>query len=137
MFEGDHEVKIRNKSYPLLFNTAALREVVSRYGGVSDLGKKLQDDYEKAISEYVWIISLLIRQGVALRNFENETDEKALTVEHIELLLTPKEIFGMQEKIIEVLNEGMDMGTAAEEAEEVDEVLEEILESKNAEGARE
>jgi len=137
MFENGGEIKIRNKTYPLIFNVVALKEVGARYGGVEELGKKLQEDYQKAITEYAWVISLLIRQGIALKNFEEGTNEKALTPEQVELVMTPKEMFLYQDKILEAINAGMDIGVEVEAEEEVDEVLEEVLASKNGAGAGE
>ncbi|ABO51109.1 conserved hypothetical protein [Desulforamulus reducens MI-1] len=134
MFESDRKITIRNKTYPLLFNVIALKEVCERYGGVEKLGEKLQEDYKKAISEYAWVISLLIRQGLALKNFEEDTNEKAPTPEQLEIIMTPKELFSQQPTIIGAINDGMDSGEQ-EETEEVDEVLEEVLASKNGKGA--
>lgn len=135
------EIKIRGKAYPAVFNVAALKEVGNRYGGVEQLGDKLKQDYGKAVSEFSWIIALLIAQGTALKNFEDSTNDKAPNQEQVELLMSPGELFSQQAVIIDIINDGMNMGagtgtgTQATEEEEVDEVLEEVLKSKNGEGA--
>jgi hypothetical protein len=135
MYEDGGEITIRKKTYPLLFNTAAWEEVNERYGGLKELGETLQKDHGKAISEYAWILALLINQGIALQNFENSSNEKGITPGQIKLLMLPKDITRQQQTIIEVINNCTTDG--ASESEEVDEVLEEVLASKNAEGAGE
>lgn len=137
MYEKDTEIMIRGKTYLMLFNVAALEEVGARYGGIDELGKKLKDDYGKAIDEYAWIISLLIRQGVALKNFENNTNDKAITHTEVKLLMKPKELFSMQDVIVKVINDGMEFEDLEDDNQEVDEVLEEVLKTKNGEGAEE
>jgi len=139
MYENGGEINIRGKSYPLLFNVAALKEVCARYGGLTELGSKLKEDFGRAIGEYTWVIALLAQQGIALRNYEDGTKENALTQDEIELLMMPAEIFASHNIIMQVINAGMDNGTTNtdEEGEEVDEVLEEVLASKNGEGAEE
>lgn len=138
MYENGGEIIIRGKTYPLLFNVAALKEVGARYGGLTELGEKLKGDYGRAIDEFIWIITLLIAQGIALKNFEDGTKEKAPTRDEVELLMLPAEIFASQDVIMQVINAGMDSGSAGEdEDEEVDEVLQEVLASKNGEGAGE
>jgi hypothetical protein len=131
------EIKIRGKVYPAVFNVAALKEVGARYGGVEQLGDKLKQDYGKAIDEFTWIIALLLKQGVALKNFEDGTNDQPLTRDEVELLMSPSEIFQQQAAIVGIISAGMDMGTGtqADEKEEVDEVLEEVLKTKNGEGA--
>lgn len=135
MYEKGGEITIRGKTYPLIFNTAAWEEVNSRYGSLEEMGKTLEDG-RKALNEYIWILALLITQGVALKNFEEGTDEKGLTEDQVRLLMLPRDIISQQNPIIEVINAGM--GANSAEAEDVvDEVLQEIEAGKNPEGAEE
>lgn len=136
MYENK-EIKIGKKTYPAVFNVVALKEIVKRYGGVEEMGKELEKDYAKAIDEYAWIIALLIGQGIALKNFEDGTDEKAPSPEQIQLLMKPHEFTTHRKTIFEVIKDGMNSGSEASEDEEVDEVLEEVLAAKNEMGARE
>lgn len=135
MYEKGGEITIRGKTYPLIFNTAAWEEVNNRYGSLEEMGKTLEDG-RKALNEYIWILVLLISQGVALKNFEEGTDEKGLTEDQVRLLMLPRDIISQQTPIIEVINAGM--GANSAEAEDVvDEVLQEIEAGKNPEGAEE
>lgn len=135
MYEKGGEITIRGKTYPLIFNTAAWEEVNNRYGSLEEMGKTLEDG-RKALNEYIWILVLLISQGVALKNFEEGTDEKGLTEDQVRLLMLPRDIISQQNPIIEVINAGM--GANSAEAEDVvDEVLQEIEAGKNPEGAEE
>jgi hypothetical protein len=134
MFETDKTVKIRNKKYPLLFNVVALKLVGERYGGIKELGEKLQADEGKAIDEYAWILALLIGQGIALRNFENGTSETAPGPEILAMLMMPRDLYEQQPVIVNVIKDAMN-SSAADGEEESDEVLDEVLARKNGEGA--
>lgn len=137
MFENGREIKIGQKTYRALFNVAALKAIVGRYGGVEEMGAKLESDYELAISEYAWIMAMLIGQGVALSNFENDTKDKAPTAEQLELIMKPRELISQREIIFSVIKDGMDSGEeGTAETEEVDEVLEEVLAGKNEMGVK-
>ncbi|HBV86882.1 MAG TPA: hypothetical protein DEF42_09595 [Desulfosporosinus sp.] len=138
MYESDKEIKIGKRTYPAMFNVVALKEITQRYGGIEKMGKELEKDHVKAIDEYSWIIALLIGQGIALKNFEEGTDEKAPTPDQIQLLMKPHEFTAHRKTIFSVISDGMNSGTNPDQTEEeVDEVLEEVLASKNKMGARE
>ncbi|MCO1599753.1 hypothetical protein [Desulfosporosinus nitroreducens] len=136
MYE-DKEIKIGKRTFPAVFNVVALQEIVKRFGGVEEMGKELEKDYVKAIDEYAWIIALLVGQGIALKNFEDGTDEKAPNPEQIKLCLKPHEFIHHRQTIFSVVRDGMNSGSEVRDEEEVDEVLEEVLASKNVMGARE
>lgn len=129
------EIKIGKRIFSAVFNVVAMKKVVERYGGVEELGKELEKDYVKAIDEYAWILALLIEQGIALKNFEDGTDEKAPTDLQLQILMKPHEFIKHRESIYKIINEGMVSETESFEDEEVDEVLEEVLASKNGMGA--
>lgn len=136
MYENGSEIKIGKKTYPVVFNVVALKEIVKRYGGVEEMGEELEKDYAKAIDEYAWIIALLIGQGIALKNFENNTEDTAPTSEQLQLIMKPRELINQRSAIFSVIGDGMNSGESTEETEEVDEVLEEVLASKNEMGAK-
>lgn len=136
MYE-EKEIKIGKRTFPAVFNVVALQEIVKRFGGVEEMGKELEKDYVKAIDEYAWIIALLVGQGIALKNFEEGTDEKAPTPEQVKLCLKPHEFIHHRQTIFSVVRDGMNSGSEVRDEEEVDEVLEEVLASKNDMGARE
>lgn len=132
MYENGREIKIGKKTYPALFNTVALKLLIGRYGGLEEMSKKLESDMALAIDEYAWILALLIGQGTALNNFENDLKDVPPTIEQLELALLPRELIAMQPFIFGVIHDGMGSGEpAGEAAEEVDEVLEEVLAGKN------
>lgn len=138
MFENRGEIKIRNKTYPLLFNVVTLLKVNEKYGGIKGLAEALEKSLGEATGDFIWIIALMAEQGIALKNFEEGTDEKALTPEQIKLLMKPKEIWGQRDTIIGAINDGMsNESSPGDEEEEVDEVLEEVLSQKNVTGAGE
>ncbi len=132
MFEGS-KITIGKKEYPAVFNVVALQEVINQYGSLEDLGTELDKDYSKAIDICLWLLELLIKQGIDLDNFENGTDAKAPTADQLKLVMKPHEISKNREVIFRIINDGISSGEDKEE--EVDEVLEEVLSSKNVTGA--
>ena len=66
---------------------------------------------------------------------KTEQKKKPLRAMRLKLLMLPAEIFASQDVIMQVINAGMDSGSAGEdEDEEVDEVLQEVLASKKRGG---
>lgn len=138
MFEKSREIKIRNKTFKLVFNVAALLKVNEKYGGIKGLADALENSLGEATDDFIWIMALMAEQGIALKNFEEGTNEKGPTPEQIKLLMKPKELWGQRDTIFEAINDGMsNESSSGDETEEVDEVLEEVLASKNGAGAGE
>lgn len=137
MFENGREIKIGKKTYRALFNVAAMEEMVEKYGGIEGFSEALEKDHAKALNEYSWMIALLVRQGIALKNFEDGTDDKALTVDQVKLLLRPGRFVKYKDEIMGAISDGMDSGEELGDTEEVDEVLEEVLATKNEMGVKE
>lgn len=136
MYENGGEIIIAGKAYPAIFNVAALEEITARYGGLDGLADEFKKDPAKAIGEIAWVIELLTAQGAALKNLQEGTEIKSLSVKDIKVLMKPKELMKQQDLIIEIINAGMgDEDSDAPGDNEIDEVLEEIEASKKEPGA--
>ena len=102
-------VKIGGKEYEMLLTTKATKEITARYGGLQKLGDKLMtsDNFEKALDEVVWLITLLCNQSVKIHNLKHPDDKrKELTVEETELLTSPMDIAEYKEAITEAMYRG-------------------------------
>jgi hypothetical protein len=102
-------VKIGGKTYELLLTTRATREIAGRYGGLENLGEKLMksENFEMALEEIVWIITLLANQPVLIRNLKDkEHPEDLLTEEEVELLTSPLELADFKDAIMTALVKG-------------------------------
>ncbi|MEG0168133.1 MAG: hypothetical protein RR709_09760, partial [Ruthenibacterium sp.] len=76
----------------LILTTYATKEIAKRYGGLENLGDKLMksENFESAIEEVVWLITLLANQSILIHNLQTPQDKKdVLTEETVELLTTP------------------------------------------------
>ena len=102
-------ITIGGKEYELLLTTKATKEIGKKYGGLSDLGEKLMsaENFETAIDELLWLITLLANQPILIHNLKNPDDKKdLLEPETVELLTTPYEIAGFKEAIMDCLMKG-------------------------------
>ena len=71
------EIEIAGESYPLNFSTKAARAVSDRYGDLTNIGEAFDDKTTaQALDELVWMLALLIEQGVAYHKIVNNIDRK-------------------------------------------------------------
>lgn len=71
-------IKIGNKEYALTLTTRATKEIAKKYGGLENLGDKLMksENFEMAISEIIWLLTLLANQSLLIHNLKNPKDKK-------------------------------------------------------------
>ena len=102
-------ITIGDEEYTLLLTTKATREIAGRYGGLDNLGEKLMksENFEMAIGEIVWLITLLANQSILIHNLKNKNAPKELLTEDVvELLTTPLDLAGYKTAITEALYKG-------------------------------
>lgn len=102
-------ILIGDEEYTLLLTTRATKEIAGRYGGLENLGEKLMksENFEMAIGEIVWLITLLANQSILIHNLKNKEQQKELlTEEMVELLTSPLDLAGYKTAITEALYKG-------------------------------
>lgn len=102
-------ITIGDEEYTLLLTTKATKEIAGRYGGLENLGEKLMksENFEMAIGEIVWLITLLANQSILIHNLKNKNAPKELLTEDmVELLTTPLDLAGYKTSITEALYKG-------------------------------
>lgn len=102
-------ITIGGEEYDLVLTTRATKQIAGRYGGLENLGDKLMksENFELAISEIVWLITLLANQSILIHNLRHADDKKdLLTEENVELLTTPADLASYKEAITEALYKG-------------------------------
>ena len=107
--ERSANINIGGDEYTLLLTTKATREIAGRYGGLENLGDKLMksENFEMAIGEIVWLITLLANQSILVHNLKNKDDKRdLLTEEMVELLTTPVDLAAYRTAITEALYKG-------------------------------
>ena len=107
--ERSANILVGGEEYTLLLTTKATREIAGRYGGLENLGDKLMksENFEMAIGEIVWLITLLANQSILIHNLKNKDNPKSLlTEDEVELLTTPLDLAGYKAAITEALYKG-------------------------------
>ena len=107
--ERSSTIKIGDVEYDLLLTTKATKEIAGRYGGLENLGEKLMksENFEMAIGEIVWLITLLANQSILIFNFKNkENPKELLTEDTVELMTTPFDLAGYKAAITAALQKG-------------------------------
>lgn len=101
-------IKIGGVEYPLIFTTKATKEIAKRYGGLANLGENLMknENFEMALDEVVWLLTLLANQSIQIHNLQNEDKKLLLTEEMVELLTTPLELADYKNAITEAMFNG-------------------------------
>ena len=95
MDDRSAKINIGGREFELILTTRATKEIAGRYGGLENLGQKLMrsENFEMALDELVWLITLLANQSVLIHNLRNPEDkQELLTQETVELLTSPLEL---------------------------------------------
>ena len=110
MFEDRASViQIGGEEYTLLLTTKATKEVAGRYGGLENLGDHLMksENFEMAIGEVVWLITLLANQSILIHNLKHkDAPRDLLTEEMVELLTVPADLATYKSAIMDALLKG-------------------------------
>ena len=107
--ERSAKIIIGETEYEMILTTRATKEIAGRYGGLENLGQKLMksENFEMAIDEVVWLITLLANQSVLIHNLKNPDNKKELlTAEVVELLTSPLELAAYKNAIMEAMFKG-------------------------------
>ena len=102
-------ILVGGEEYTLMLTTKATKEIAGRYGGLENLGEKLMksENFEMAIGEIVWLITLLANQSILIHNIKHKDQPKELlTEEMVELLTVPADLATYKAAITEALYKG-------------------------------
>lgn len=112
-------VNIGGEEHRLILTTKATKEIATRYGGLENLGAKLMksENFEMAIGEIVWLITLLANQSILIHNFKDPDNRRELLTEDmVELLTTPLDLSTYKEAITEAMYKGAQRNIQSEES---------------------
>ncbi|WP_190279551.1 hypothetical protein [Ornithinibacillus gellani] len=124
--ERSAKISIGGSEYELILTTKATKEIAKRYGGLEDLGEKLMkaENFEMALDEIVWLITLLANQSIRIHNRLNEEKKELLTEDDVELLTSPVEMATFKDAIMEAMFKGTKRHIESEETDTKNEVVE-------------
>ena len=107
--ERSAKILIGDEEYTLLLTTKATKEIAGRYGGLENLGDQLMkaENFEMALSEIVWLITLLANQSILIHSLKNkEQPKELLTEELVELLTVPADLATYKAAITQAMYKG-------------------------------
>jgi len=113
-------ISIGGNEYEMILTTRATKEIGKRYGGLENLGDKLMksENFELALDEIVWLITLLANQSIFIHNLKNkDAPREPLTEEEVELLTSPLELAAYKNAITEAMFKGTKRNIESEEAD--------------------
>lgn len=110
-------ITIGGEEYNLILTTKATKEIAKRYGGLENLGEKLMqaENFEMALEEIIWLITLLANQSVLIANRLNGEKRELLTEEDVELFTSPMELATYKDAIMEAMFKGTKRNIESEE----------------------
>ncbi len=106
--ERSSTINIGGTDYEMVLTTKATKAISARYGGLENLGDKLMksENFEMALDEIVWLITLLCNQGIQISNLRTGDNKPLLTEETVELLTSPGELAEYKNAITEAMMKG-------------------------------
>ena len=107
--ERSTTINIGGADFKLILTTKATKAIAGRYGGLENLGAKLMKtaNFEMALDEIVWLITLLANQSILIHNIRNKDDKKPLIAEEeVELLTTPFDLANYKNAIMASMLKG-------------------------------
>lgn len=116
--ERSAAINIGDKVFELVLTTRATKAIGNRYGGLENLGEKLMksENFEMALDEIVWLITLLANQSILIQNLRNKNaPEELLTEEEVELLTSPFDLAEYKSAITEAMFKGTKRNVESEE----------------------
>lgn len=111
-------INIGGKEYELVLTTRATKAIAGRYGGLENLGEKLMksENFEMALDEIVWLLTLLANQSVLIHNLKNkDKPEDLLTEDEVELLTSPLDLAAYKTAITEAMFRGTKRNVESED----------------------
>jgi hypothetical protein len=107
--ERSTTIDIGGTEFKMILTTKATKEIAKRYGGLENLGDKLMktENFEMALEEVAWLITLLANQSILIHNIRNKDDKKELlTEDEVELLTTPFDLTNYKNAIMASMMKG-------------------------------
>lgn len=111
-------INIGGKDYELVLTTRATKAIAGRYGGLENLGEKLMksENFEMALDEIVWLLTLLANQSVLIHNLKNKDNpQELLTDDEVELLTSPLDLAAYKTAITEAMFRGTKRNVESED----------------------
>jgi hypothetical protein len=101
------EIEIAGRKYPLNFSTKAAKEISARYGGLENIDKAFSaKTVEAMMDEVLWLLTLLIAQGVAYKRIVESEEVEGISAEDLEVVLGVADMPGLKDQILGSMSAG-------------------------------
>lgn len=101
------EIEIAGSKYPLNFSTKAAKEISKRYGDIASVGDAFTDKaMDEMMDEAIWLLELLISQGVAYKRIVEGEEIKGLSKEELETVMGVGDFADLKDVIIGAMTAG-------------------------------
>ena len=111
-------IEIGGEPHRLILTTMATKAIAAKYGDLEKLGERLlnTENFVPALSEIVWLITLLANQPIMIHNLRHpDAPHALLTEEAVDLLTTPFELAAYKDAITEAMFNGARRDVQSEE----------------------
>ena len=118
--ERSTTIDIGGTEFKMILTTKATKAIAGRYGGLENLGDKLMksENVEMALSEIVWLITLLANQSTLVYNIKHkDAPKELLTEDEVEILTSPIDLAEYKEAIMNALYKGAKRNVLSEESQ--------------------
>lgn len=103
------EIEIAGSTYPLNFSTKAAKQISARYDGLENIDKAFSEkSVDAMMDEVIWLLALLIEQGVAYKKIVEDEAVKGITADELEIVLGVSDFAGLKDQIMGAMLAGME-----------------------------
>lgn len=109
------EIDIAGKTYPLNFSTRAAKQMAARYGGMDQIDTAFEGKgIDEMLDDVIWMLALLIDQGVAYRRIIDGVQVDAVSADDLEVLLGMGDLVRIKDVLLEAMLAGAGREVEAE-----------------------
>lgn len=112
------EITLGGKTYPMNFSVKAAKEVSTRYGGLENIDTAFAEKpVDEMMDEVIFLLSVLIEQGVLYKRIVDGEDVKGIKAEELEIVLGVADLSGLKNQIMGAMIGGMSREVEVEEGQ--------------------
>lgn len=101
-------IEIAGKEYPLNFSTKATKEMSARYGGLENITSAFSGrGASEALEELIWMLSILISQGVAYKRIVDGEEVNGISADELEVVIGPGDLGSLKDSLFTAMANGM------------------------------
>lgn len=112
------KILIDGIEYEMVLTTRAAMEITKRYDGFEKLSNLLEKSDEKnidkSLAEIIWLLSLLINQGILIDNLKNSEKKEQMTSDELELLTSVADLGDYKNAIMAAIIKGIKRNVESE-----------------------